>query len=142
MIVAMSAMRMMQSAVHKIVDVVTVRHRLVTAARPVGMARAMNVRRTMRRVRAVNGDDMLVNVIAMHVVQVAVVQIVDMAIVPDCSVSAPRTVLVRMVGMLLFATSRHGFASLFGLPATVRYCCPTFRHARPGAFHQTVEDGM
>ncbi|MGE0035792.1 MAG: hypothetical protein AB7S93_09175 [Xanthobacteraceae bacterium] len=142
MVVAVFAMRMMQPAVHEVIDMITVRDRLVTAARPVGMVPAMNFRRAMRRVRAVNGDHMLVNVIAVHVVQVAVVKIVDMAIVPDCSVSAPRTVLVRMVGMLLFATSRHGFASLFGLPATVRYCCPTFRRARPGAFHQTVEDGM
>jgi hypothetical protein len=50
---------------------------------------------------------MLVNMIPMHVVQMAVMNIVDVTIMADRGVAAGRSVLMGMVGMLFFVTSGH-----------------------------------
>jgi hypothetical protein len=57
-------------------------------------------------------DDMFVDVILMHMVEVAVVKIVDMAIMADRGMSTVWAVLMGMVGMMLFGTSGHDFSSM------------------------------
>jgi hypothetical protein len=78
MVVAMIAVRMMQSSVHEVIDVVAVRYGFVTATRAVGIVpRTSHVRHALRRVCLADRQHMLIDVVAMRVVHVAVVQIVD-----------------------------------------------------------------
>jgi hypothetical protein len=58
-------------------------------------------RRALRRIRGIDREDMLVNMIPMHVVEMAVMYIVDVTIVADRSVAAVRSALMGMVGMTL-----------------------------------------
>ena len=57
-------------------------------------------------------DDVLVDVIAMHVVQVPVMQVVDMAAMPDGRVAAIGAVLVGVAGVLGIAAAGHRVVSL------------------------------
>jgi hypothetical protein len=50
---------------------------------------------------------MLVNMIPMHVVQVAVMNIVDVTIMADRRVATGRSVPMGMVGMVFFVASGH-----------------------------------
>jgi hypothetical protein len=69
---------MMQSSVHEVIDVVAVRYGFVTATRAVGIVpRTSHVRHALRRVCLADRQHMLIDVVAMRVVHVAVVQIVD-----------------------------------------------------------------
>ena len=108
MVVAMAAMRMVQMAVNKIVDMVPMRDRLVTTGRPVRMTRATNLRGAKHRIGSVDRYDVLVNMIAVHMVHMAIMQIVDMPIVPNRRVPAARPMLVRMVVVMPLGTGRHG----------------------------------
>lgn len=116
MVIAMIAVRMMEMAFDQIVDMITMRHRLVTAAGTVLMSGrvpgAMVLRGAGARIGGVYRDSMLVDVIAMHVVEVSVMQVVDMAAMPDRDMAAIRPVLVRMVRVLGIATGGHRFISL------------------------------
>lgn len=100
----MIAMRVMQVAVHEVVDVVAVRHRFVPAARPMhmtgAMASAVMLRRAAVRVGCADGDYVLVDMVAMHVMEVAVMQEIDVAFVAHRGVTALRAVLVVVMGVL------------------------------------------
>src|SRR5258708_1573195 len=102
----MIGVRMMQVPVHQIVNVVAMRDRLVpaTGAMLVG---ALYLRRAAGWIGGVDADGMLVDVIAMHVVQMAVMQIVDVAVMADRDVAAIRAVLMGVVRMGLLGASRH-----------------------------------
>jgi hypothetical protein len=80
--------------------------RLVTLAAMLGGATVGVLRRHL--------DHMLVHVVAMHMVQVPVVQIVDMIAVAHRRVPACGPVLMCVVGVMRFLARRHG-----GLPAFV-----------------------
>src|SRR5258707_152905 len=88
---------------------VAMRDRLVPAAGrvPVG---ALDFRRAVGRIGRVDTDDMLVDMIVMHVVQMAVMQIVDMPVVANRDVTAVWAMLMGMVRMVLLGTSRHGIS--------------------------------
>jgi hypothetical protein len=107
----MIAMRMMQSAVYKIVDMVTMRHSFMSAVWTVHV-RAVDVRRALQGIRCADRDQMFINVIPMHVVKMTIVQIVHMAIVANCSVSAVRAMLVSVVGVVFLGTCGHWCRSL------------------------------
>jgi hypothetical protein len=108
-VVAMVAVGMMQVPVHQIIDMVAMGDRLVAAARGM-LVSAPQVRRAAGRIGRVDCDDMLVDVIAVHVVQMAVMQIVHMAVMADCGVAAVRAVLMRVARMVLLVASGHGSA--------------------------------
>ena len=105
----MVVVRVMQTAVDQIVDVIAVRDWLVAAARPVRMTAANIVRRAAHGVRCVDCYGVLVDVVFVHVVQMAVMQVVDMAGVTNRRVSASRTMLMGMAGMVYFGAIRHDF---------------------------------
>lgn len=111
MIVTMTVVRMMEASVDKIVDVVAVRDRLVSATRPVGMIGAGVVWRAMHGVGCVNCNHVLIDMISMHAVQMTVVQVISVAFVLDRRVPAAGAVLMGMVGMFRFSASRHGLVS-------------------------------
>jgi hypothetical protein len=118
MVVAMIAVRMMQSSVHEVIDVVAVRYGFVTATRAVGMPRTSHVRRALRRICLADRQHMLIDVVAMRVVHVAIVQIVDVPIVTDRGMSAIRVMLVMVIGVVRFVAGGHGFL-LHGLTTFV-----------------------
>jgi hypothetical protein len=61
----------------------------------------------VRRVRGIDRKDMLVNMVSVHMVEMAVMNIVDVTIVADRNVAAARSVLMGMVAMVFFVASGH-----------------------------------
>ena len=55
---------------------------------------------------------MLVHVVLMHVVEMAVVKVVHMAIMANRSVPAVRPMLVGVIGMMLLGAGRHDVSFL------------------------------
>jgi hypothetical protein len=78
----MIAMGMVQPAVDEIVDMVAMRHLLMSTVWTVRMW-AAKLRRAFHGVCGVDRDDVFVHVIPMHMVQMAVVKIIDMALVAN-----------------------------------------------------------
>jgi len=112
----MIPMRVVQVVVHQVVGVIAVRHRLVAAARPMPVARlvprASVVRRAPVWVRLAHRDRVLVDVILVGVMQVAIVQEIDVAVVLDRGVAASLAVdvVVALVGIV---RHRSPFGSSF-----------------------------
>jgi hypothetical protein len=102
-VVAVISVRMMEMPVMQVVDVVAVRHRLVAAGRavrvPLFVTRAAERWIASVRILIAHLDHVLVDMIALGMVQVPVVQVVDMVAMADSSMSAPRTVPMRMARM-------------------------------------------
>jgi len=117
-IIAMVAVRMMQVAVYQIIDVIAMRNRLMPATRTMhvvgGMSAAAMVRGANLRIGLGYGDDVLVHVIAVRMMQMAVVQIIHVTVMDDCRVSAVRAVLVGMVGVSGMSASAHDGISCKG----------------------------
>jgi hypothetical protein len=98
-------MRMVQVRADCVVDVVAMGHALVSALRAVHMATWM-LGATMRgrasgRIRRSTGNLMLVDMIAVDIVQVPVVQIIGVSFMLDGGVPTAATVHVRMLRMSL-----------------------------------------
>jgi hypothetical protein len=121
MVVAMIAVRMVQVPVHQIVDMVAVRDRLVSAAGAMLMG-ALYIRRAAGGIGRVDSDDMLVDVIAMHVVQMAVMQVVDVPFMADSDVTAAWAVLMGVVRMVLLVACGHGALLLGGIRRVRPHC--------------------
>jgi hypothetical protein len=102
MIVAVSGVNMMQPAIDQIINMITVRHGFVAAIRPVDMA-------TGQRGGAAIGigggyrDHMFINMIAVNVVKMAIMQIIGVAIVLNGRVATAGAVDVGMIEMDLAA---------------------------------------
>jgi hypothetical protein len=107
----MIAVRVMQMARDAVIDVVAMRHRLVTAAGAMHMtclvAGAAVLGGAAVGVLAGDFDHVLVDMPFMRVVQVTVVQIIDMPVMPDRLMAAARPMLVGMLGMLFVGAGRH-----------------------------------
>jgi Fur family ferric uptake transcriptional regulator len=100
-VVAVTLVRMMQVAADQEVDVIAVRYRLVSAVRSVrvlvGVLAAGVLRRAARGILIGHREHVLVDMVAVRMVQVALVEVVDMAVVEDGCVTAPRAVLMVLV---------------------------------------------
>ena len=82
----------------------------MTATRTMDMIGRMTAALAMGAVIRVGGVDrqrVFIHVIAMHVVQVAVVEIVDVAVMLDGGVTAIRPVLMVVIRVMLFAAGGH-----------------------------------
>ena len=116
-IVAVVAVRVMKMAGYAIIHVVAMRNRLVTAARAVHMARlvtaAVMVGGAAVGVFTRYLDHVLVHVVFVRVMEVAIMQIVDMATVADGRMTAGRSVLMCMVAVGSGRANRHRFISFF-----------------------------
>jgi hypothetical protein len=123
----MITMGMMQSAVYKIVDMVTMRHSFMSAVRTVYM-RAVDFRRALQGICWADRDQMFIHVISMHVVQMTIVQIIYMTIVANCGVSAVRAMLVSVVGVVFLGTCGHWCRSLQTLGCHRRSINPSRRN--------------
>jgi hypothetical protein len=80
--------------------VVAVRDRFVAATRAVDMACATDVRRAMRWIAAVHAEHVFVYVIAMHVVQVPIMQVIDVIVMMKRRVSAVCAMLMTMISVV------------------------------------------
>ena len=107
----MGAVRMVQMAFHEIVDMIAMGHRLVSATCSMDVSRLVAgtavVRRADVRIGLRDLDRMLVDVVAMRVVQVPIVKIVDMVAMPQSDMAAPRTMRVCMAVMVSLRASVH-----------------------------------
>jgi hypothetical protein len=102
----MITVRMVQPTVHKIVDMVTMRHRFMSAVWTVRV-RAVDLRCALHGICRVDRDRMLVHVILVHVMEMAIVKIVHMAVMANCSVPAIRAMLMSVVGVVFLGTCGH-----------------------------------
>ncbi|WP_174902454.1 hypothetical protein [Burkholderia pseudomultivorans] len=111
MIVAVVAMRVMKAAVDQIIDVIAMRNGFMPAARTVHMARLMiaAVRRTPVRIFRADFDLVFVYVIAVRMVQVAVVEIVDVVAMLDRRMATSRTMLMFMLGVMTLIAGAHTY---------------------------------
>jgi len=109
-------MRMMKVPVHQIVDMIAVRNRLVPAMRTVLVAgfvpRAFMASRAIVGIGGVDPNYMLVVVIIVMVMQMAVVQVVDVAIVVNRRMTASRRMHVNMAASGVHLMMRHSFSLL------------------------------
>lgn len=111
-IVAMTFVRVMQASVDEIVNMLAMRNRLVSAARSMRVAGAADLRSATHGIRFADRYDMLINVIVMHMVQVAFMEIVDVIVVPDGRVATARPVMMIVISVLLCGAVRHRSSSL------------------------------
>ena len=70
------------------------------------------MRRALHGICGVDRDDMFVHVVLVHVVEMAVVKIVHMAVMENRSVPAVRAMLVGVIGMMLLGADRHDVSFL------------------------------
>jgi hypothetical protein len=109
-----------QMTLDKVVGMIAVRHRLMAARWAVFLSRLVTgasiVRRALGGIRLTRLDHVLVDVVAMRMMQVAVMQVVDVIAMAYGGVSAVRTVPMRVIGLCRLRAVRHGRSPL----ATVR----------------------
>jgi hypothetical protein len=114
-VVAMIAMCVMEPSVDEVIEMITVRDGFVSAVRTVLVAWAPDFGGAVHGVRGADRDDMLVNMIPVHVVQMAVMKIVNMAVMANSRMPAVRAMLVDMVGMLPLGAGGHEILLLLRL---------------------------
>ena len=109
MVVAVVAVRVVQVTIDEVVDVVAMRHRFVAATGAVHVSRFVAAAVVFRRagvwVGGADGDAVFIDVVAVRMVQVAVVQVINVAFVFDGGVTAIRAVLVFVVGVVRFVAA-------------------------------------
>jgi hypothetical protein len=112
-IVTVLPVRMMQVPFDQIIGMIAVHHSLMAAIRSMNVIRSMGpalvIRSTAILVRFARFQLVFVRVISMHMVEVAVVEVIGVAVVFHCSVSAIRTVHMPML-VLLHASVCHDFS--------------------------------
>lgn len=100
-VIAMVAMLVVQPTIDQIVDMIAVRHRFVAATRtvemPVIMTRMVLDWMATAWIGCADFDHMLIDMIAMWVVQMAIVQVVNMVTVLYGSVTATGAVFMVMM---------------------------------------------
>ncbi|MEH2624311.1 hypothetical protein V1292_002366 [Bradyrhizobium sp. AZCC 1719] len=111
MIIAMIAVRMVQPAVYEIVDMIAVRHRFVSAIWTV-FVRATDFRRALHGICGVDRDRMLIHVILVHVMEMAIMKVIHMAVVANRGVPAARPMLVGVIVVVVLGAFGHRRYSL------------------------------
>lgn len=112
-IVAMVAMRMMEMSINQIVHMVAMRNSGVATIRAMNMLRRVFVggktRSAFAGIGRINSNRMFVHMVAVRMMQVAVVKIIHMAFMVHRRVSAIGTVDVRMIRMSDAGILAHNF---------------------------------
>jgi len=94
----MIAMRMMQAAVNKIINVIAVRHLRMAAVRTMYVFFTLDRVATIR-IGFADFDHMFVDVAVMRMMHVSIMKVIDMAFVFDGGMSAFFAMFVRMIFM-------------------------------------------
>jgi hypothetical protein len=108
----MIAVRMMQPSAHEVIDVITMGHGFVSAGWAM-LVRAASLRRALDRIGGVDRDGVLVDMIFVRVMEVAVVEIIGVAVVADRRMPAVGTMLVGVVRMMFLGAGSHDALSFF-----------------------------
>lgn len=105
MVVTVPVVRVMKMAVDEIADMVSMRHGRVTTVGAVyviwSVAAAIVPLRARVGVFAVYRNLMLIHVVAMGVMEMAIMQVIDVAIMLNGNMTATRSVYVSVVGVNL-----------------------------------------
>jgi hypothetical protein len=113
MVVAVVPVRVVEVVADQVIDVVPVGHRLVAAARTVlvpGLVTGVAVSGGATvPVGGVHLQRVLVDVVAVRMMQVAIVQVIDVVAMPDRGVAAVLAVLVAVGNVLVVAAVTHRF---------------------------------
>ena len=124
MIVAVAIVGMVQSALDEIADMVAVGHGFMAASRPVHMVRIVaepaRHRGAARRVCGAVFNDVLVDMVAVGVMQAAVVEVIHMVAVAHRGVTAVRAMDVGMGFMLVVIAGHDRAPMLAGRRVSVR----------------------
>jgi hypothetical protein len=105
-VIAMAIMWVMQPSVHKVIDVITVRHLLVSTARTMRVW-APGLGRAAHGVGIANLNKMFVDMIFMHVMQMTIVQIIDMIVMAYSRVPTVGTMLMCVTRMMPLGAGGH-----------------------------------
>jgi len=112
-IIAVIAMREVQTAIDKVANMIAVRDGFMATAGAVNVTFFVTLAPVFwcapYGVRVADLDDVLIDVIFVHVVKVAVMQIVHMSVVPDGDMATPRPVLMVVSRVMGVGTFRHGY---------------------------------
>jgi hypothetical protein len=119
MIIAMTIMWVMQPSVYEVINVITVRHAFVSAVRPMRVF-APGTRRAARGVGVADFNNMLVDMIPMHVMQMTIVEIIDMTTMAYSGVSTTRTMLMSVFRVMLLVARFHVLLVTFGVSGKLR----------------------
>jgi hypothetical protein len=107
-------MGMVQVSVDQVIEMVAVRHPVVTAVGPVhmilGVTTALVLGRAVRGVRCAHRQDVIVHVIAVDMMEMPIVQIVGMLAVPDGRVTTARSMVVVVPVVHVAVLLSHPFA--------------------------------
>jgi hypothetical protein len=97
----MIAVRMVQTAANRIIEMIAMRHRLVPTPCAVRVIRRARGRRGMAvRMRSIDRDHVLVHVAAMLVVKMAVVQKVDVIVVSHRNMTTAVAMDMRVLAFM------------------------------------------
>jgi hypothetical protein len=111
MVIAMTVVRIMEMSVDQIINMVAMRHGLVSTLRPMDMPRRMSCAimpgGAVLRVGRGYANHMFIDMVLMRMMQMAVVQVVDMAFVHDSGVAALRSMRMIMIFVLRRVTMAH-----------------------------------
>jgi hypothetical protein len=111
MIIAMPVVRIMQMAADQVVSMISVRYGFMAACGSMHMLLLMHSafvpRRAFFRICFCHGYDVLINMAAVRVMQMPVVQIVDVVVVNYTRMSAFRSMRMSMIFVLWQVTISH-----------------------------------
>jgi len=100
-VVAVIAVVMMQASVHQVVHMIAMRNGGVAAIRAMNVLPvvAFRTERAFVGIRGADGDGVFVHVVAVRMMQMAIVKIIHVPVVHDGNVSAIFAMGMRMVGV-------------------------------------------
>ena len=114
---------MVQMAIHQVINVVAMRNGFVAAVRTVSVGFLMGctavVRRTFVRIRSCHLNVMVVHMIAVSVMQMAIMKIIGVAGVFHCGVPAVCAMHMAVSPRVLLVSVSHIFQSFRKLPLIV-----------------------
>jgi len=116
-VVAVSAVRMVQMAIHQVINMVAMRHGFVAAVGAMSvrlLGGTAIVRSAFLRVRCAHFNLMIVHMIAVGVMQVAIVKIIGVAVVLHGGVPAVWAMHVAMSPRMFLVSVSHCFSPLDG----------------------------
>lgn len=118
MVVAVIQVWVVQVAIDQIVNMITVRHRWMTAAGAVNVVRGVRSAGVLRcasgGIGRRDGKHMLIHMSAMRMVEMTIVEIVDVPVVQYRHMAALGSVLVVMVVVMVLIALGHGRAPVGG----------------------------
>lgn len=113
----MAVMRMMKTAVDEKIDMIAMRHGLVSTPRPMDMARFVTrmcvFRSAMVRVDGAYFNDMFIHMIFVRMMEMAIMQIIDVVAMANRNMATSRSVLMWMSGMSGVVVLGHRLPFLF-----------------------------